>query len=110
MYACIFVQSGASHYTLHYRLRSYILGVINIAATWMPNFAIQMKLESKQKEYPTTTYVKDMQKILVEQWGLADDSNDALIFDREGKVVFSVDGQLNPSQIEEMLQTIRKNL
>ena len=51
-----------------------------------------------------------MEKILVEQWGLADDSNDALIFDREGKVVFSVDGQLNTLQIEEMLQTIRKNL
>ncbi len=81
-----------------------------MAATWMPNFAIQMKLESKQKDYPDTTYVKDMEKILVEQWGLADDSNDVLIFDREGKVVFSVDGQLNPSQIEEMLQTIRKNL
>ena len=86
------------------------VAVINMAATWMPNFAIQMKLESKQKDYPTTTYVKDMEKILVEQWGLADDSNDVLIFDREGKVVFSVDGQLNPSQIEEMLQTIRKNL
>ena len=86
------------------------VAVINMAATWMPNFAIQMKLESKQKDYPDTTYVKDMEKILVEQWGLADDSNDVLIFDREGKVVFSVDGQLNPSQIEEMLQTIRKNL
>jgi len=69
-----------------------------------------MKLESKQKDYPETTYVRDMEKILVEQWGLADDSNDVLIFDHEGKVVFSVDGQLNRSQIEEMLQTIRKNL
>ena len=86
------------------------VAVINMAATWMPNFAIQMKLESKQKDYLDTTYVKDMEKILVEQWGLADDSNDVLIFDREGKVVFSVDGELNPSQIEEMLQTIRKNL
>ena len=61
------------------------VAVINMAATWMPNFAIQMKLESKQKDYPDTTYVKDMEKILVEQWGLADDSNDVLIFDREGK-------------------------
>ncbi len=86
------------------------VAVINMAATWMPNFAIQMKLESKQKDYPDTTYVRDMEKILVEEWGLADDSNDVLIFDREGKVVFSVDGQLNPSQIEKMLQTIRKNL
>ena len=65
--------------------RNGSVAVINMAATWMPNFAIQMKLESKQKDYPTTTYVKDMEKILVEQWGLADDSNDVLIFDREGK-------------------------
>ena len=81
-----------------------------MAATWMPNFEIQMKLESKQKDYPDTTYVRDMEKILVEQWGLAADSNDVLIFDREGKVIFNVDGQLNPSQIEEMLQTIRKKI
>ena len=79
------------------------VAVINMAATWLPNFAIQMKLESKQQDYPNTVYVKDMDKILVKSWDLADDSNDVLIFDRQGKVVFSVDGQLNQAQIEEML-------
>ncbi|MBI12787.1 MAG: hypothetical protein CL934_07285 [Deltaproteobacteria bacterium] len=33
-----------------------------------------------------------------------------MIFDRQGKVVFSVDGQLNQAQIEEMLKSIRNNL
>lgn len=86
------------------------VAVINMAATWLPNFAIQMKLESKQQDYPFTVYVKDMDKILVQSWNLADHSNDVLIFDRQGKVVFSVDGQLNQAQIEEMLKSIRNNL
>ena len=81
-----------------------------MAATWQPNFAIQMKLESKQKDFPNTVYVMDMDKILIKSWDLADDSNDVLIFDRQGKVVFSVDGQLNQAQIEEMLKSIRDNL
>ena len=84
--------------------------VINMAATWLPNFALQMKLESKQKDYPNTVYVKDLDKILVNRWGLADDSNDVLIFDRQGKVVFSFDGELNQAQIDEMLQAVRDNL
>ena len=61
------------------------VAVINMAATWLPNFAIQIKLESKQKDFPNTVYDKDMDKILVNSWDLADDSNDVLIFDPYGR-------------------------
>ena len=87
---------------------SYAL--INMAATWLPNFALEMKLESKQKDYPDTIYVKDLDKILVKEWKLADDSSNVVIFDRQGMVVFSVDGKLNQVQIDSMLQAVKDNL
>src|SRR5208337_2520615 len=34
-------------------------GIINMAATWMPNFAISAALKDKQKRYPKTIYVRD---------------------------------------------------
>jgi predicted transcriptional regulator len=35
------------------------VGIINMAATWLPNFAISSALKDKQKRYPKTTYVRD---------------------------------------------------
>ncbi len=86
------------------------VAVVNMAATWLPNAVIQVKLESKQEDYPNTTYVRDYQKVLVEEWGLADDSNDVLVFDRDGSVLFSVDGQLSEAQIQTMIGLIRERL
>jgi predicted transcriptional regulator len=82
------------------------VAVVNMAATWMPNFAIKIAIKGKQKKYPDTVYVKDMNKTLVAKWGLADDSNDIVVFDPTGKVIFSFDGQLGPEAIEEMLSLI----
>ena len=82
------------------------VAVINMGATWKPNFAINMILKGKQKKYPNTVYVKDMNKMLVNKWGLADESNDIVVFDASGTVVFSFDGQLTPEAIEEMISLI----
>jgi predicted transcriptional regulator len=35
------------------------VGIINMAATWLPNFAISAALKDKQKLYPKTIYVRD---------------------------------------------------
>ena len=43
------------------------IAIINMAATWLPNFALNMKLKSKQENYKNTVYVKDLQKILVQE-------------------------------------------
>lgn len=82
------------------------VAVINMSATWKPNFLINTILKGKQKKYPNTVYVKDMNKMLVNKWGLADDSNDIVVFDASGTVVFSFDGQLTPEAIEEMISII----
>ena len=83
------------------------VAVINMDATLLPNFLIQDKLEDKQKEYQNTLYVMDYKKVLVNEWGLGDHNSDVLIFDKQGNVLFSVDGQLNDSQIKQMLTAVK---
>ncbi len=86
------------------------VAVINMAATWLPNMAINMKLKSKQEQYPSTVYVRDYEKTLVKKWKLADDSNDIVVFDKSGTVLFSRDGQLSAEDIATMIKVIRENL
>ena len=86
------------------------VAVINMAATWLPNMAIEAKLKSKQEKFPTTLYVKDFKKVLVNQWGLADDNSDVLLFDKTGKLIFIVEGKLDKAKIDEALKLIRDNL
>ena len=83
------------------------VAVINMDATLLPNFLIQGKLEDKQKEYQNTLYVMDYKKVLVNEWGLGDHNSDVVIFDKQGNVLFSVDGQLNDSQIKQMLTAVK---
>ena len=70
-------------------------GIINLAATWMPNFLISSSLEEKQKKYPKTIYVRDYKKVLVNAWKIADDSSNVLAFDKKGNLIFHKDGKLN---------------
>ncbi len=44
------------------------VAIVNMAATWMPDFAIAQKLKAKQKKFPNAIYVKDKKKILVKKW------------------------------------------
>jgi uncharacterized protein len=86
------------------------VAVINMAASWKPNFAIQMALEAKQKKFPHTLYVKDMNSIVVKEWEVADDNSDILIFSKTGELLFNKDGKLNDQEIEEALKIIEANL
>jgi hypothetical protein len=86
------------------------VAIINMAATWMPNFAISMSIEEKQKRYPRTIYVRDYKKVLVDAWKIADDSSDVLAFDKQGKLIFRKDGKLNPEDIQKLIKAIKDNL
>lgn len=85
-------------------------GIINMAATWLPNFAISSSLEEKQKKYPNTIYVRDYKKVLVKEWNIADDTSDVLAFDKEGKLIYRKDGKLNADDIGQLIKVIRENL
>jgi len=86
------------------------IAIINMAATWLPNFALNMKLKSKQENYKNTVYVKDLQKILVNRWGLTDDSSDVMVFSKKGEVLYSVDGKFSDSQVVEIINIVKENL
>ena len=86
------------------------IAIINMAATWLPNVVINSKLISIQEEYKSTIYVKDLQKTLVRKWGLSDDNNDVLLFGKDGKVLYSVDGKLTDAQVKEIVKAVWDNL
>ena len=86
------------------------IGMANMAATWLPNFAINMKLKSKQEQYKSTVYVKDLDKTLVKKWGLSDDNSDVVVFGKDGRVLFSVDGKFTDTQVKEIVKVVWDNL
>ncbi len=90
------------------RLQS--VAIINMAATWFPNFAISSVLKDKQKRYPEVIYVRDYKKVLVDAWKIADDSYDILAFDKEGKLIFRKDGKLTAEEIQMLIKVIRDHL
>lgn len=86
------------------------VAVINMKSSWLPNLVIEKAIESKQKDYPNTIYVKDNEKTLVKLWNLQDDSNNILLLGHQGTVLFSKDGKLNSEDIKILIDTIKSNL
>ena len=86
------------------------IGMANMAATWLPNFAINMKLKSKQEKHKTTVYVKDLEKTLVKKWGLSDDNSDVVVLGKDGRVLYSVDGKFTDPQVKEIVKVVWDNL
>jgi predicted transcriptional regulator len=86
------------------------IGMAILAATWLPNFAINMKLKSKQEQYKSTVYVKDLEKTLVTKWGLSDDNSDVVVFGKDGRVLYSVDGKFTDAQVKEIIKVVWDNL
>ena len=105
------------HYSAALKKRDYskkgafgTMAIINLAATWKPNFVIEKILKSKQKEFPNTLYVKDKASILVKAWDVANDASDIIIFDKSGKVIFYKSGRMSDADMQKSFQLIEKNL
>ena len=86
------------------------VAIVNMGATWIPNFLISKRLKAKQEQFSHTTFVKDQTKILVRAWGLKDDSYHVLVFDKRGNVAFSKGGKLSSEDVSDLITTIRRNL
>lgn len=86
------------------------IAVINMAAAWYPNSLINRDLAAKQAKYPRTTYVKDLKKSLVKEWGLQDDSVNIVVFGKDGKVIFIKKGPMSTAEIAPLLALISANL
>ncbi len=86
------------------------MAIINMAATWKPNFAINIILKGKQKEFPKTIYVKDKNKVLVKEWGVGDDASNILIFSKDGTLLFYKSGKMSQKDTQKAFSIIEANL
>ena len=92
------------------RTKYQSVAIINMAATWMPNFVLGAILKKKQKEFPDTIYVKDKKKIFVQKWGLADQDQNIVVLDRQGRVLFVDHGKLDEPKIDRVITIIQEQL
>ncbi len=105
-----------SHFSQKLKAKKYnrsnygTIAIVNLAATWKPNFIIESLLKEKQENFPDTTYVKDKNSVLVKEWGLADDNSDILIFSKEGNLLFYKAGAMSDEDIQKALGLIEANL
>jgi YtfJ family uncharacterized protein len=86
------------------------VAIINMGATWLPKFVIKSSLKKKQNQYPDTIYIRDNQKTIVNAWGIDDENNNVLAFDKQGKLIFIKEGKLNSDDIKTLIAVINKHL
>lgn len=86
------------------------VAIINMAATWKPNFAINAALKSKQEKFPHTIYVKDMDKHIVNTWNVADDNSDIIVLNKKGTVLFYHAGKVEGDQIDKVITIMKENM
>ena len=86
------------------------VAILNMAATWIPDAVINFKLKSRQEEDKSTVFVKDLEKTLVQQWGLKDDESNIMLFGKDGKLLYSGAGKFTENQVQELLKIIRDEL
>ncbi len=79
------------------------VAIINMKATWLPGPVLSMALKRKQKKYPRTLYIKDNCRTMVQAWNCTDHSSDIMLFNQQGEVLFSKDGQLTGDEIQTMI-------
>jgi len=84
--------------------------IINLAATWLPNFAIESALKKKQEKYPHTLYLKDYKKTLVKTWKLEDDASNIILLDPKGVVLFHEFGKLSKEKIQDLIKLIHSEI
>ena len=86
------------------------IAIINLAATWKPNFIIEQILKSKQKEFPHTIYAKDKQKVLVDTWNIGDDASNVLVFSKNGTLLFYKSGTMQEADMQKVFNLIESNI
>ncbi len=86
------------------------IAMINLAASWKPNFVINSILEGKQKDFPRTIYVRDINEKISKLWNLTTDSYCIVLFNKNGEVLMSKDGKFSDDDTNKLLELIKDNL
>ncbi len=82
--------------------------VVNMADSSWPNFLIRSEIKKSQAKHPHTTYLKDYDYTMLKTWQFAHKSNDILVLDPDGKVLFAHNGAMDEPKIESLIDSIDK--
>jgi len=85
-----------------------IIVILNLNATWKPNFLIKKLSEGKLKTYPKRIYIFDKQSVLVRKWGLTDNEYNVLLIDPQMKPIYSHIGKWKEKEIQKIDLLIRR--
>jgi len=80
--------------------------VVNTSATAMPVFMIRMMLRQREKVNPRIQYVLDHNEILIQAWGLSDESVNVLLQDPSGAVVHRHAGEITEPYMDQLMATL----
>ncbi len=86
------------------------IAMINMGATWKPNFVINSILEGKQEDFPHTIYVRDMDETIADKWNLKTDTYDIVLFNKKGEVIMSKDGEFSADDVKKLITLIKENI
>ena len=87
-----------------------ILVILNLNATWKPDFLIKSLVKDKVGDYPTRIYILDKNSILVKQWGLTDNEYNTLVINKQSKIIYSHSGIWKYGEIDKINLLIRAEI
>jgi len=82
-------------------------GIADCAATWKPNFAIRAIAGNKAKKYKTTILF-DYDASLRNAWGLAKDTSNVIIVDKDRVCRAIVRGRVPDDQVEPLVKLVEE--
>jgi predicted transcriptional regulator len=90
------------------RKRGYIgLGIANMKASLLPDFAIARVIKSKQQETGATILLDD-NYVILNGWGLKNKVSNIVVLDKERICRYIHKGKLPPSEVEKLINIIKE--
>ena len=87
-----------------------IVVILNLKATWKPNFLIESLMKSKLIDYPKRIYVLDKDSVLVKKWGLKNNEYNTLLINEQVKAIYSHSGEWKNNDISKINSLIRAEI
>ena len=90
------------------RKKSYVgLGIANMKASLLPDFAIARVIKSKQQETGATILLDD-NYIILNSWGLKNKVSNIVVLDKERICRYIYTGKLPPAEVEKLINIIKE--
>ena len=90
------------------RKKSYVgLGIANMKASLLPDFAIARVIKSKQQETGATILLDD-NYIILNSWGLKNKVSNVVVLDKEGICRYIYKGKLPKDEVEKLINKIKE--